>query len=119
VKLLIIDEASRVSESSYRAARPMLAVGEGDLMLMSTPFGKRGFFYEEWANGGAGWERIQTPASECPRISAKFLADERASLGDLWFRQEYCCELIEPQDSLFSHDLIESAMDFELEPIFR
>jgi hypothetical protein len=119
VKLLIIDEASRVSEASYRAARPMLAVGEGDLMLMSTPFGKRGFFYEEWVNGGAGWERIETPASECPRISAKFLAAERASLGDLWFRQEYCCEFIEAQDQLFSHDLIESAMDFDLEPIFR
>jgi hypothetical protein len=119
VKLLIIDEASRVSEASYRAARPMLAVGLGDLMCLSTPFGKRGFFYEEWANGGLGWQRIEVPASECPRITKKFLAEERASLGDMWFRQEYGCEFVDTQDQLFSHELIESAMDLELEPIFR
>jgi hypothetical protein len=119
VKLLIIDEASRVSEASYRAARPMLAVGLGDLMCLSTPFGKRGFFYEEWANGGSGWLRIQVPASHCPRISTQFLADEKASLGDLWFRQEYCCEFVETQDQLFSHELVENAMDLEVEPLFH
>jgi len=44
VSLLLIDEASRVSDECYRSVRPMLAVGGGDLWLMSTPFGKRGFF---------------------------------------------------------------------------
>jgi hypothetical protein len=28
------------------------------------------------------------PATECPRISAEFLADERAALPDSWFRQK-------------------------------
>jgi hypothetical protein len=51
VSLLIIDEASRVEDSVYKALRPMLAVGNGDLWLLSTPFGKRGFFYENWAGG--------------------------------------------------------------------
>ena len=32
----------------------MLAVGDGDLWLMSTPCGKRGFFYEAWEHGGRG-----------------------------------------------------------------
>jgi hypothetical protein len=117
VSLLILDEASRVSEASYRAARPMLAVGSGDLMLLSTPFGKRGFFYEEWTEGGTVWERVQAPASECPRITKQFLAAERASLGDIWYRQEYCCEFVDTQDQLFSHELIEGAMDEDLEPI--
>lgn len=118
VKLLIIDEASRVSEASYKAARPMLAIGLGDLMCLSTPFGKRGFFYEEWANGGSAWDRIECPAKDCPRISKSFLAEERASLGDIWFRQEYCCEFVDTQDQLFSNALVEGAMDEELEPIF-
>ena len=118
VNLMIIDEASRVNEASYRAARPMLAVGLGDLMCMSTPFGKRGFFYEEWANGGAAWTRVLVPASECPRISTEFLVAERASLGDMWFRQEYCCEFVDTQDQLFSHELIEGALDKDLAPIF-
>jgi hypothetical protein len=96
----------------------MLAVGLGDLMCLSTPYGKRGFFYEEWANGGDSWQRVRVPASECPRISPEFLAGERASLGDMWFRQEYCCEFVETEDQLFRHELIDGAMDSELEPVF-
>jgi hypothetical protein len=37
----------------------MLAVSGGALWLMSTPFGKRGFFYEVWTGGGTGWERVR------------------------------------------------------------
>ena len=44
VALLLVDEASRVSDELYLAVRPMLAVGDGTLWLMSTPCGKRGFF---------------------------------------------------------------------------
>jgi hypothetical protein len=44
VSLLLIDEASRVSDEMYRAVRPMLAVGDGDLLIMSTPNGRRGSF---------------------------------------------------------------------------
>src|SRR5579864_7734452 len=37
VSLMLIDEAARVKDEFYRAVRPMLAVGDGDLWLMSTP----------------------------------------------------------------------------------
>ena len=47
VSLLIVDEASRVSDDLYRAVRPMLAVSGGRVVLLSSPFGKRGFFFEE------------------------------------------------------------------------
>ena len=52
VSLLMIDEASRVKDAMYTALRPMLAVADGDLWLMSTPNGKQGFFYEAWEHGG-------------------------------------------------------------------
>src|SRR5580704_13443521 len=52
VALLLVDEASRVRDDMYRAIRPMLAVSQGALWLMSTPFGKRGFFWEVWQGGG-------------------------------------------------------------------
>ena len=52
VSLLLVDEAARVSDELYLAIRPMLAVSGGALWLMSTPYGKRGFFYEAWAHGG-------------------------------------------------------------------
>jgi tRNA(Met) C34 N-acetyltransferase TmcA len=49
--LVIVDEAARVEDELYRSLRPMLAVSNGDLILLSTPFGERGFFWREWAEG--------------------------------------------------------------------
>ena len=114
VSLLLIDEASRVEDEMYRAMRPTLAVGNGDLWLMSTPNGKRGFFYEEWTHGGEAWERIRVAAPDCPRIHAKFLAEERAKEGDKWYRQEYLCEFVEREGAAFSQESIDAALqDFE------
>ena len=117
VNLLIVDEAARVPDESYRAARPMLAVANGDLLLLSTPYGKRGFFYEEWT-GSSDWLRLQVRAEDCPRIPRDFLADERRSLGELWFRQEYDCEFIDNETQLFTRDVIDRALDKEIEPLF-
>ncbi len=93
VNLLIIDEAARVPDDLYRAVRPMLAVSGGRLICMSTPFGKRGFFYEAWTKGGDSWQRIEVPARAIPRIAASFLDEERRELGETAFRQEYCMQL--------------------------
>ena len=76
----------------------MLAVGHGDLCLMSTPYGKRGFFYEAWAHG-EDFERYAVPATQCPRIPAAFLEEERC---EAWFAQEYLCEFIDSDGSWFS-----------------
>ncbi len=117
VSLLLIDEAARVTDDAYKSVRPFVAVGGGALWLLLTPFGKRGFFYEEWANGGDVWERIQATAAECERISPAFLQEERAHQGDWWFKQEYCCEFVDVQDSAFNHDAIMSALTSEVEPL--
>jgi hypothetical protein len=84
----------------------MLAVSNGRLILMSTPFGKRGHFYEEWTSGD-GWERVKVPATDCPRISKEFLAEERRSLGEWWYQQEYMCEFMEAVDAAFRTDDIQ------------
>jgi hypothetical protein len=91
VRLLVIDEASRVPDDIYRAVRPMLAVSDGRLICLSTPYGKRGFFHDAWARGGSDWARIEVPAERIPRIKPEFLARERRALGESWFRQEYGC----------------------------
>src|SRR6202043_502550 len=57
VGLLVIDEAARVPDDLYRAVRPMLAVSAGQLICLSTPYGKRGFFHDAWVHGGADWAR--------------------------------------------------------------
>jgi hypothetical protein len=92
VRLLVIDEAARVPDKLYRSVRPMIAtVPGGRMVLLSTPCGKRGFFWDTWANGGPDWHRIEVPAAQVSRIDPTFLDEERRTLGESWFRQEYCC----------------------------
>lgn len=88
--LLVVDEAAQVSDDLYHTVRPMLAVSGGRLLALSTPFGRRGFFWEEWERG-AGWTRVAVPATDCPRISPAFLEEERRAQGERWFNQEYLC----------------------------
>uniref|UniRef100_Q01VG6 Uncharacterized protein n=1 Tax=Solibacter usitatus (strain Ellin6076) TaxID=234267 RepID=Q01VG6_SOLUE len=117
VTLLLIDEASRVGDDLYMAMRPMLAVSAGTLWLMSTPHGKRGFFYEAWANGGETWERVSVKAEDCPRFKAEYLEEERQVMGERIYRQEYCCEFGETSGAVFDRDLIEAAFSDEVTPL--
>ena len=111
VSLLVIDEASRVSDALYRAVRPMLAVSGGRLAALSTPWGKRGWFFEEWESL-ASWKRVRITAEQCPRISKEFLAEERRSLGERWYRQEFQCSFEDVIDAVFSEaDLAASVVD--------
>lgn len=117
VRLLIVDEASRVPDELYQAIRPMLAVSGGRIVLLSTPFGKRGFFHSEWSEG-KGWQRTKITADQCPRIDKDWLEQERQMIGDWWYRQEYFCEFVETDDSVFSYENIQAALDSNLKPMF-
>ncbi len=118
VALLLVDEASRVPDALYQAVRPMLAVSGGRLVLLSTPFGKRGFFHHEWSAGGAGWHQVKITADDCPRIDPAWLAGERAQIGDWWFRQEYLCEFVETDDQVFGYDTVMAALSADVAPLF-
>jgi hypothetical protein len=117
--LLLVDEASRVDDGLYYAIRPMLAVSGGSLIMLTTPYGKRGVFYEEWiSSDGGAWERFEIPASQCPRISEAFLREERESLPPFIYRQEYECSFEETEDQVFTTDMIDRAVTDEVQPLF-
>jgi Terminase large subunit, T4likevirus-type, N-terminal len=118
VDLLILDEGARIEDPLYEAVRPMLAVSNGQLMALSTPFGKRGWFYEEWEHG-QGWHRERVTAADCPRISPAYLERERNRIGDWLFEQEYGCEFKDANDQLFSHELVEAALSDDFAPLFE
>lgn len=111
--LVVVDEAAMVPDAVYRAVRPMLAVSrDGRLILLSTPRGRHGFFHAEWTSTRS-WHRVSVPATECPRIPPEFLEEERESLGDTAFRQEYQCEFADAKEQLFSHELLSSVLSKE------
>jgi hypothetical protein len=118
VRLLVIDEASRVSDALYASVRPMLAVSQGRLCALSTPWGMRGWWYEAWRSSAEEWERFEVKATEIPRISAEFLAEERVALPARIFRQEYLCSFEATEDQVFSLEDVDRAITHNVKPLF-
>ncbi len=115
-KLIIVDEAARTDDSLFTAIRPMLATGQGQLIALSTPRGKRGWWYEQWI-GGNGWKRYQVLATDCPRISDEYLQQEREIIGEWQYSQEFECAFVDTQEQFFSTELIDRAF-VDMEPLW-
>ena len=116
--LLLIDEAAWVRDSTYEAVLPMLAVSRGRVLLLSTPWGRRGFFFREFEEGGPNWERVKVTAYECPRISRDWLEEQRLRYPPLRFKSEFLCEFVENEDSVFTYDQVHAAISYEVKPLW-
>jgi hypothetical protein len=115
-KLIIVDEAAFTADELWHAASPMLS-GGGRVVALTTPNGRQGWFYDAWENGGDAWLRIKITAKDTPRITEEFLAQERASKPHWRVSQEYMCEFIDNDATLFGSDLIEAAITPNVRPI--
>lgn len=109
VRMLLVDEAAMVSDDLFIAATPMLAVSHGSMCLLSSPKGQRGYFYNEW-EGKGNWKRFRITAWDCPRVTKEFLEEERRSMGDRYFRQEYEACFEATVDQVFSSESVEDCM---------
>ncbi|MDX0601803.1 terminase [Sinorhizobium medicae] len=117
-RLVVIDEACFLPDDElFHAVSPMLAAG-GRLLCLSTPNGKRGFFWEAWAGDDPIWTRTRITANDTPRISPEFLAAERASKPEHRIRAEYMCEFVDTDLQFVSSDLIARAMSPAIAPLF-
>ena len=116
---LLIDEASRVPDALYHALLPMLATNPKALLwILSTPNGRQGFFYHEWANPNARFQRLTVTAHDCPRISREYLEEQLATLPRHTFEQEFLCKFHAPEGSLLTDDEVNAAVDPEATPIW-
>lgn len=110
-RLCVIDEGSIVSDSVMTALMPMLIVSGGRLIALSTPKGKRGWFWEQYTNGSHDWERHNARADQSPRISKQRLEEQRRSLGERLYSQEFENEFIEAEGQLFSDETIQDILN--------
>lgn len=142
---IVVDEAARVADETIYALRPMMIGAGTELLLLTTPFGKRGYFYRMWT-GSNSWKKIMVrigfdvvdgklvdamPEAEyhekmlklgilayySPRHTRAELEEELADNDEMWFRQEYLCEFVDVQSNVFTAELIQSAFDGEVKPL--
>ena len=112
---VIVDEAAYVKDAVIdEVISPMLADRNGQLILISTPFG-RNHFYEAFVQGqsGGGDSRIASfrfPSWENPHISRDYVEYQRQALTARQFSVEYEAEFIDDQNAVFSWSDIEAAV---------
>ena len=123
--LLIIDEAARVPDEVFSAVTPLIAATQGHLWLLSTPRGKRGFFYRESTARQSPthpWFRLSAPAAgphASGRLPADFLAAEQSRKTSLQFAEEYLCHFTTAERHVFSEDWIERAFVTSVGPFIE
>lgn len=101
--LIIVDEAAFIKDEIFQQVlSPMLAVGDGDFILLSTPFGKKGFLYQR--TDDPDWYTKQVPSSANPLISDDFIEEQKEILTRTMFRQEILGEFVESADAFFTRD---------------
>jgi 8-oxo-dGTP pyrophosphatase MutT (NUDIX family) len=86
--------------------------------MLSTPFGKRGAFYEAW-HGDPSWHRVQVTAEQCPRISKEFLEEELRELGAQRVSEEYGLAWLDPDEAVFPTHVIDNAFTSEVLPLWN
>jgi hypothetical protein len=115
--LVIVDEASRCTDELLAATRPMLATTNGRFIALSTPAGRRGFFYEAW-HDDTDWLRIRVSVAQCARISKEFLATELKTLGAQRYSEEYELAFIDSNEAVFPSAIIDAAFTVEVRPLW-
>ena len=117
-RLLLVDEAARVRDDLYYAAAPMLEAGRGRLVALSTPKGRRGWWYQMWAGGGEEWERYERTAMDCPWKDPADLDLARRTWPADRFAEEFLCQFREAEGQVFAFDDIEAAFTDDVEPFY-
>lgn len=91
---LCVDESAYLDENCdlLESMAPALSLANGGIVLCSSPGPCSGIMYDAWQ--ASNWLKIQVRASECSRISADFLAEQRKLLGPDAFNREYEAQFV-------------------------
>ena len=122
--VLIVDEASRMPEVMWAAAKPTLLTTGGEIWMCSTPYGKEGYFYECYLNKNNKFKVFHISSEEVIRnrpiskvwtkerkeAAIKFLESEKKDMSALQYAQEYLGEFVDDLRQLFPDNLILKCM---------
>jgi len=115
-RLIVVDEAAFASADVFKALEPMLSVSAGTIMLLTTPNGQTGYFYEQWHDDKAPWTRIMGTIADCPRIKPEAIQAMRKTMSKDDFAQEFECKFIAAGGQFISRETFRKCLrdDFDL-----
>jgi hypothetical protein len=106
---IVLDEAAWLDDDAIAALLPMRRSG-GRVLMMSTPRGRGGFFYDTWSAGKT--RRIFARSVDIPRLADKVEYDRRF-MSEIRFRAEHMCEFLGSGMPLISLDVLDNAISSE------
>ncbi len=109
--MLILDEAAIIPDRAWEAIEPIISITKGQIVLLSTPQQKEGFFYKASIN--PNYKTIKVSARDCPRHRKEFLDQKEAELSPVAFATEYLGEFIDDYNRKFSEEWIEKVCVLE------
>jgi hypothetical protein len=110
-KLIIVDEAAFCPDELFEALTPSRSRTGADLILLSTPNGRTGRFYEVWQSKDPGLLKIRVPWTEIPELTPEVVEPERALMPAARFAAEYECAFTSPVGAVFDASVIAAARD--------
>lgn len=118
--MLIADEAAFMPEDIWTAAKPTLLTTAGRIILVSTPNGKTGYFYECFVNKHNRFTTFHISSEEVIKErpicetwtqrqreeAIKFLEEEKKDMSETQYGQEYLGLFLDDLNQFFSDELI-------------
>ncbi|WP_158254099.1 terminase large subunit domain-containing protein [Cryobacterium sp. Y50] len=115
-QLIVLDEASRVEDSIFASVLPMVA-SDGAIWALSTPWGRRGWFYELHDDVANGWQRHKVTVYESGQYGPHRIAEVKAALGSYVFASDYECEFGDTDSQLFGTEMVRAAFTPAIKPL--
>lgn len=115
VDYLVIDEAAMVPEDLLASVVPFIATKNGVIALLSTPKSMTQHFFCRIWHEDPGWLKISIRGEDVPRFAPGFLEEQRRTLGQYLYRQEYENAFLNPQDSALAYIDINNLFSNEIE----
>ena len=108
IDMLFADEAHFIPEDVWAAVTPMLAVSGGDIVLLSTPVGRQGYFWR--CSEDENFTQFRVSSESCERIDKDFLKREKEQMSKLQYKQEYLGQFVDKEMQFFPDDIIKKCM---------
>lgn len=124
---VILDERAFIPDEAVESAiKPMLATvpGGGQLVEISSPFGRRGGFFEDYGKGErkeGRYRAVRLPSSQNPLVDPEFLAEMQEEMTERAFRTEFLAEFLDAAGVVFPEaDLLAAVCedDYGMSPLW-